>query len=101
MRIDYIGGKKTAEIIKTYRQPVPAMKFIGKKYTNSDAWGERFGKGRFYVIEKAAGGEAAVFQVYEDGDANIGLMCLDKAFNTREYRIGMFVPPDTKNTRRL
>ncbi|NLN40953.1 MAG: hypothetical protein GX160_03010 [Clostridiales bacterium] len=49
-----------AEIIKTYRQSVPAMRFIGKKYEDKDRvnggfakqWEEWFSNGWFEVLEK-------------------------------------------------
>jgi len=89
-----------AEIIKTYRQDVKAVRFIGKKYGESDRaegsfaakWGEWFENGWFGVIENAAGGSIA--SVYEDGDAYIGLMRggHNEPF---EYWIGCFTPEGT------
>lgn len=51
------------EIINVYRQSIPAMRFIGKKYGDSDRvdggfgakWGEWFGNGWFTAIEKQIG----------------------------------------------
>ena len=45
------------EIIKTYRQSIPALRFIGKKYGDSAhgygaMWGEWFEKGWFDIIVK-------------------------------------------------
>ena len=56
------------DITKTYRQEVPAMRFIGKKYYDSDRiegnfgakWSEWFVNGWFAEIEKAAGGAEAL-----------------------------------------
>ena len=42
-----------AEIIKTFREEVPAMRFIGKKYPDFGGWwGEWFANGWFDEIEK-------------------------------------------------
>jgi hypothetical protein len=91
------------DITKTYRQEVPAMRFIGKKYYDSDRiegnfgakWSEWFVNGWFAEIEKAAGGAEALHNLYEDGDAYIGLMraCEGEPF---EYWIGMFTPEGTE-----
>ena len=86
-----------AEIIKVYKQAIPAVRFIGKVEPNGGGgWGEWFGNGWFDVIEKAAGGEATVHALYEDGDAYLGMLHLSKDFNTLAYWIGMFVAPDTE-----
>ena len=69
-----------AEIIKTYKQSIPAMRFIGKKYTDEDRvdgsfgakWGEWFQNGWFEVIESLCDDE--FIKIYEDGKAYIGLM---------------------------
>ena len=86
-----------AEIIKTYRQSVGAMRFIGKKYGDADRvdgsfgakWGEWFGNGWFSTIENQKNG--GIKEVYEDGDAYIGLMRggHEEPF---EYWIGCFMP---------
>ena len=84
-----------AEIIKAYRQTMPAMRFIGRKYTNADRvdghfgslWHEWLSKGWFELIEEKAGG--SLKDTYEDADALIGLMC--GSANGFEYRIGRFV----------
>jgi len=68
------------EIIKAYRQSVPALRFIGKKYGDSDRvnggfgkqWGDWFEQGLFGIIEAKIKGSLKT--VYEDGDAYIGLM---------------------------
>lgn len=49
------------EIVKTYRQSIPATRFIGKKYGDEDRvnggfgqqWGEWFQNGWFDVLEEA------------------------------------------------
>lgn len=85
-----------AQIIKTFKQAVPAMRFICKADPyEGGGWGEWHSNGWFDEIEKAAGGESTVHQLYEDGDAYIGMMHLSKEFNTLGYWIGMFVAPHT------
>lgn len=89
-----------AEIIKAYRQSVPAMRFIGKKYGDEDRvdggfgakWGEWFQNNLFASLEKLTlvGGEP----FYEDADAYIGLMRW-KEGEPFEYWIGMFAPENT------
>ena len=85
-----------ADIVKVYRQEVPALRFIGKKYGDSDRvnggfgvqWGQWFQNGWFDALEKALGSGKAV---YEDGDAYLGMMRY-KEGEPFEYWIGMFFP---------
>lgn len=84
-----------AEVVKTYRQSVPAMRFMGKRYGDADRtdggfgkqWGQWFSSGWFEVLEKGCVAKAA----YEDGDAYIGLMRW-KEGEPFQYWIGMFCP---------
>ncbi|HZK34362.1 MAG TPA: hypothetical protein VFD33_03525 [Bacillota bacterium] len=84
-----------AEVIKTYRQSVPALRFIGKKYEDKDRvnggfgkqWGDWFSNGWFEMLEK----NCDIKSVYEDGDAYIGLMRW-KEGEPFEYWIGVFCP---------
>ena len=70
----------SAEIIKAYKQTVPALRFIGKKYGDKDRvngmfgkyWGDFHSNGWFGIIEKQT--DKDLKTVYEDGDAHIGLM---------------------------
>ena len=88
------------EIINTYRQSVPAMRFIGKKYGDSDRingnfgakWGEWFNNGWFAAIEKQI--SVGIKEIYDDGDAYIGLMRW-KDGEPFEYWIGIFTPENT------
>ena len=88
------------EIIKTYKQTVPAMRFIGKKYNAAGGdwgnYGEWFGNDWFGIIEKAAGGAETVHQLYEDGDAYINMLLRNKDSNPLEFWIGMFVALGTE-----
>lgn len=88
-----------AEVIKAYTQKVPAMRFIGKKYGDSDRvnggfgeqWGQWFANGWFDVLEKAAGGSDGMKKIYEDGDAYLGMMRW-KDGEPFQYWVGMFFP---------
>jgi predicted transcriptional regulator YdeE len=96
---DFYGKEKErikmAEIIKTYKQKVPAMRFIGIKYGDDDrvdgmfgaCWNEWFREKRFEALYQAIGDIPS----YEDNGSYIGLMRWkeDEPF---EYRIGMFAP---------
>jgi hypothetical protein len=89
-----------AEIIKVYKQDVPALRFIGKKYGDKDRvdgmfgkyWGDWFQNGWFDIIKKQFGGDLK--NLYDDSDACIGLMRWkeDEPF---EYWIGLFLPEGT------
>ncbi|MEA4822657.1 MAG: hypothetical protein VB111_00885 [Clostridiaceae bacterium] len=81
------------EIIKTYRQPVPALRFIGIEYGDADRqngtfgakWGEWFAHGTFDKLERAIGKVPG----YDDTDAYLGLMWYLEGAPFR-YWIGMF-----------
>ena len=87
-----------AEVVKTYRQAVPAMRFIGKKYGEEDRvdggfgkqWGEWFSSGWFDPLQSRFRQKS----VYEDDDATIGLMRW-KEGEPFEYWIGVFCPEET------
>jgi hypothetical protein len=86
-----------AEIIKTVRESYPALRFIGKRYTDKDRdpatgmyshiWGEWFASGRFGELEKLAPSAP------EHDGAYIALMGFGA--DGFEYWIGMWFPPDT------
>lgn len=91
------------EIIKSYRQSLPPVKLIGKKYGDDDRvdgmfayhWREWINNGWFQLIGDAAGGMESLASLYEDGMASLGFMRY-KDGAPLEYWIGMFVPSDTK-----
>ena len=66
------------EIVKTYRQSIPATRFIGKKYGDEDRvnggfgqqWGEWFQNGWFDVLEEAAGGADAYWASFARDSGN-------------------------------
>ena len=81
------------EIIKVFRDPVPAMRFIGKKYADYGGWGEWFVNGWFDAVEGAMGGPDAILAVWKNGGGYCGLERRgDVPF---EYGIGMFAPAGT------
>ena len=84
-----------AGIIKTFKEDVPAMRFIGKKYDNFTAWGEFFENGWFDKIEEAMGGVDAILKIWENGGGYIGLECR-RCAELLEYWIGMFPPAGTE-----
>jgi len=82
-----------AEIIKTHKETVPAMRFIGKKYGNEDRveghfgakWGEWFENGWFAQLEELG--------TLENWGHYIGLMGHEDG--VFKYWVGMFVPAET------
>ena len=84
-----------AEIIKTFREDVPAMRFIGKKYPNfGPMWGEWFANGWFDVIENAMGGADSILKIWKNGAGYVGLERRAEG-QPFEYWIGMFTPATT------
>lgn len=83
-----------AEIIKCYKERMPAHRFIGKMYTDDDRvngsygskWREWFQNGYFETLEKLG-------SLSEGGDAYLGFMKWSKS--GFEYWIGMFFPENT------
>lgn len=87
------------EIIKTYKQKAPALRFIGKKYGDEDRvdggfgkqWGEAFAPGGLIATVEALSDGT----LFEDAGAYIGLMrCKDG--EPFLYAIGMFCPAGTE-----
>ncbi len=83
------------EIIKAYRQSLPPLRFVGKRYGDEDRvnggfghkWGEWFEKGWFAQLEQGYD----LKSTYEDGDAYLGLMRW-KEGEPFQYWIGVFLP---------
>lgn len=86
-----------AEVIRVYRQSLPAVKLVGRCYSDKDkvndtfsgVWREWFKNGLFkpLVLPKADA------EPFEDCDAYIGL-CRCKEGEPFQYWIGVFMPPD-------
>lgn len=91
------------EIVKSYRQAVPAVKFIGKKYGDEDRvdgsyasmWQMWFEQQWFAAIDEAAEGLNVSNESYEEGNACLGYMRC-KQGEPFQYWIGKFVPLETK-----
>ena len=82
------------KVVNVMQESVPALRFIGKRYTDTDRvnggfgarWGEWFREGRFAPLE-------ALGSAPEHEGAFIGLMRFSGEF---EYWIGMFFPAGTE-----
>ena len=84
-----------AEITKVFKEEVPAMRFIGKRYHDYGGWGEWFANGWFDAIEDSMGGTDQILAVWENGGAYVGLE-RRKNGELLEYWIGMFTPGNTE-----
>ncbi len=84
-----------AEITKVFKEEVPAMRFIGKRYHDYGGWGEWFANGWFDTIENSMGGTDQILAVWENGGAYVGLE-RRKNGELLEYWIGMFTPENTE-----
>ena len=83
------------EIIKVFKESLPAIRLIGKRHTDDDRdnqgsfagkWGEWFEKGYFEILKELG-------PLSESESATYGCMsCIDGEF---AYWIGMFFPADT------
>ncbi len=83
-----------AEIIKTFKEEIPEMRFIGKKYPNfGPMWGEWFANGWFDKLEEAMGGVENITALWENGGGYVGLE--RRGEESFEYWIGMFTPANT------
>jgi len=79
-------------IVKVYRESLPKVRFIGKKYGDNDRvdgsfgakWGEWFANGWFNILEK----EIDMLSKEYEGGAYVGLMC--EKNGVFEYWVGMF-----------
>jgi hypothetical protein len=86
-----------AEIIKTYKEALPALRLIGKRYGTGDfvdgsfgaRWGEWFEKGWFDELEKLGTAENI-----ENG--YLGFMRCNTNQEDFEYWIGVFFAPGTQ-----
>lgn len=83
-----------AEFIKVYKEKVPAMRFIGKKYSDFGHWGDWFANGWFDAVENAMGGVDSILKLWQDGGAYVGLERHNEG-ESFEYWIGMFTPFNT------
>ena len=85
-----------ARIIRTYKETLPSVRFVGKCYTSEDRvngsfahkWEEWFTNGWFEVLEKLP-------QLENVENGYLGWMRSDLQ-NSFEYWIGMFLPVNTQ-----
>ena len=61
-----------AEIIRVFRETMPPVRFIGKKYADFAHWGEWFANGWFDELEAAMGGVEAITGIWETAAATWG-----------------------------
>ncbi len=83
-----------AEILKVFKENIPTMRFIGKKYDDFGHWDEWWQNGWFDVIEKTMGGCDKILSLWENGGGYIGLE-RRKDGEAFEYYIGMLTPENT------
>ncbi|MBR7185346.1 MAG: hypothetical protein IKD37_07040 [Clostridia bacterium] len=83
-----------AEIIKVFKEEIPSLRFIGKKYDKFGHWGEWFANGWFDVIEQAMGGTAQILAQWENGGGYIGVERRAEG-QPFAYYIGMMTPAGT------
>ena len=83
-----------AEIIKVFKENIPTLRFIGKKYNNFGHWDEWWKNGWFELLEQNMGGVDKTLSVWENGGGYVGVekRSDDGCF---EYYIGMFSPENT------
>lgn len=89
------------EVVNTYKQAIPSLRFIGIKYGDHDRvngsyaskWDEWFESERFNKLESLLTDDFK--SEYEDFNTNVGLMRL-KDGEPFEYWIGMFLPEGTE-----
>jgi predicted transcriptional regulator YdeE len=77
------------ELIKIYKQEVPAFRFIGKKGTDWSAWWQN---GWFGILEKNV--DENFKKAYEDYYCYLGLM-RNKKGEPFNYLVGMLLPEKT------
>ncbi len=83
-----------AEIIKVFKENIPNLRFIGKKYDNFGHWGEWWQNGWFDLLESTMGGTEKITSFWENGGGYIGVerQADEQPF---EYYIGMLTPENT------
>ena len=83
-----------AEIIKVFKENIPTLRFIGKKYDKFGHWGEWWQNGWFDMLEKTMGGTEKILSVWENGGGYIGIERRAEG-QPFEYYIGMLTPENT------
>ena len=82
------------EIIKVFKEEIPNLRFIGKKYDNFGHWDEWWENGWFDLLEQTMGGPEKILAVWENGGGYIGVerRAVGQLF---AYYIGMLMPEGT------
>lgn len=88
-------------IVKVYKESIPALAFVGRKYHDSDRlnggfghlWDQWFQEQWFAPLHALI--EPSFREAYPEADALIGLM-REQSNEPFEYWIGMFVPTDAR-----
>ncbi len=83
-----------AEIKKVFKEKIPNMRFIGKKYGEFGHWDEFWANDWFGILEKTMGGTDAILNIWENGGGYVGLEHRSPE-SEFEYWIGMFTPAET------
>lgn len=83
-----------AEIKKVFKEKIPNMRFIGKKYGEFGHWDEFWANDWFGILEKTMGGPDAILNIWENGGGYVGLEHWSPE-SVFEYWIGMFTPAET------
>ena len=83
-----------AEIMKVFRETIPAMRFIGKKYDNFVFWEEWWENGWFDLLESNMDGTDKILSIWENGAGYIGVERRAEG-QPFEYYIGMLTPENT------
>jgi predicted transcriptional regulator YdeE len=83
------------EIKRVYKEHMPAIRFIGKRYTNEDRKNGNFGIYWEEWRQKGWWHELAKVQETENMDNYIGLMGCDEKGNGFQYWIGWMFPQNT------
>jgi len=83
-----------ADIIKTVKEEIPALRFIGKKYDTFGHWVEWWQNGWFDLLEKKMGGTGKIRSLWENGGGYIGLERRAEG-ESFAYYIGMMAPENT------
>ena len=61
------------EIIKVFKEEIPTLRFIGKKYNEFGQWEEGWENGWFDLLEQTMGGPEKVLAIWENGGGYIGV----------------------------
>ena len=80
-----------AEIIKAFKQTLPNLRFIGRKFDDFSGWGEMFGDNGFDVIEAILGAEALAAEGMESIPDADGVM-----WSFERCQCPRFTTPDEK-----